>query len=428
MPRSKSAAVVLRTRSRGPPSASSTVSRDAPKPVCARSFAKRGRPVAVGGQGQNARAGLQMRADEIERAAVQRQQHRLRQRPAEPRRGEAEGRRRRHHDHLARIDRAAPAPRRRRSGTDRRTPARRPGGRDGCSTSSAAPSNGLGHGRAAPRMSGAARPRCRRPPNTISAAPISPRAAGAQALDAILADADDGQPARRCGSVARDRLRKRHAHASLFSAAPTEARLLAERLAGRAGLDVTLSLAGRTASPARQPVPVRVGGFGGAAGLADYLAARAHRRADRRHASVCERHFGQRRRGRAQNHRAVRGAAPAAVDRGRRRPLDRGRATSREAVRAIGQRRAASSSRSAATSSRLSPDAPQHSYLIRSVDPVDPPLPLPHVTYITARGPFSEADDRALMTRARSTSSSPRTAAAAPPTARSPQRARSASR
>jgi precorrin-6x reductase len=50
-----------------------------------------------------------------------------------------------------------------------------------------------------------------------------------------------------------------------------EARMLAERLAGRPDLEVTLSLAGRTASPARQPVPVRRGGFGGAAGLADYL-------------------------------------------------------------------------------------------------------------------------------------------------------------
>jgi precorrin-6A/cobalt-precorrin-6A reductase len=41
--------------------------------------------------------------------------------------------------------------------------------------------------------------------------------------------------------------------------------------------------------------------------------------------------------------------------------------------------------------------APQHRYLIRSVDPVEPPLRLPSVTYITARGPFSEAEDRALM-------------------------------
>jgi precorrin-6A/cobalt-precorrin-6A reductase len=40
--------------------------------------------------------------------------------------------------------------------------------------------------------------------------------------------------------------------------------------------------------------------------------------------------------------------------------------------------------------------APQHRYLVRSVDPVDPPLP--QVSYVTARGPFSEADDRALMT------------------------------
>ncbi len=42
-------------------------------------------------------------------------------------------------------------------------------------------------------------------------------------------------------------------------------------------------------------------------------------------------------------------------------------------------------------------DAPQHRYLIRSVDPVEPPLPLPHVRYITGRGPFGEADDKALL-------------------------------
>src|SRR5262249_22858402 len=43
--------------------------------------------------------------------------------------------------------------------------------------------------------------------------------------------------------------------------------------------------------------------------------------------------------------------------------------------------------------------APQHSYLIRSVDPVDPPLDLAHVTYLTARGPFSENEDRDLLSR-----------------------------
>ena len=80
---------------------------------CRQKFGQRGRPVAIGGESQNARAGLQMRADEIERSAMQREQSGLRQRPAEPRRGQAEGRRRRHDVHLARIDVArqhAPTP------------------------------------------------------------------------------------------------------------------------------------------------------------------------------------------------------------------------------------------------------------------------------------------------------------------------------
>jgi precorrin-6A/cobalt-precorrin-6A reductase len=50
----------------------------------------------------------------------------------------------------------------------------------------------------------------------------------------------------------------------------TEASALAVALAAQ-GLAATLSYAGRTAQPRAQPVPVRVGGFGGAAGLAAYL-------------------------------------------------------------------------------------------------------------------------------------------------------------
>src|SRR5262249_6691600 len=52
----------------------------------------------------------------------------------------------------------------------------------------------------------------------------------------------------------------------------TEARQLTERFAPRRDLDVRLSLAGRTSNPVPHPVPVRVGGFGGAEGLARYLA------------------------------------------------------------------------------------------------------------------------------------------------------------
>ena len=175
-PRSKAAAVAARMRSRGPPSASSTVTRDGPKPVVGEQPRQRRRRRAVRGQRDHPRAGMEMRAHEIERAAMQRDERRLRQRPAEPRGGEAEGRRRRHDQHLLRIDlprqhradavheriaggehadlrgRAAPAPR------------------------ATAPSNGDGHGRAAPRISGAASARWRLPPNTNSAPLTRPRA------------------------------------------------------------------------------------------------------------------------------------------------------------------------------------------------------------------------------------------------------------
>ncbi|WP_326574218.1 cobalt-precorrin-6A reductase [Streptomyces sp. NBC_00481] len=54
----------------------------------------------------------------------------------------------------------------------------------------------------------------------------------------------------------------------------TEARRLAELLHGTPGLRLTSSLAGRVASPRLPPGEVRVGGFGGAEGLAAWL--RAH--------------------------------------------------------------------------------------------------------------------------------------------------------
>ncbi len=51
-----------------------------------------------------------------------------------------------------------------------------------------------------------------------------------------------------------------------------EAAALARRLAGDARIETITSLAGRTRTPAALPGRVRVGGFGGAAGLAAYLA------------------------------------------------------------------------------------------------------------------------------------------------------------
>ncbi|MBT2380546.1 cobalt-precorrin-6A reductase [Streptomyces sp. ISL-111] len=53
----------------------------------------------------------------------------------------------------------------------------------------------------------------------------------------------------------------------------TEARLLAERLVGDPHVRVTTSLAGRVATPRLPPGEVRVGGFGGPDGLADWIRA-----------------------------------------------------------------------------------------------------------------------------------------------------------
>jgi precorrin-6A/cobalt-precorrin-6A reductase len=50
-----------------------------------------------------------------------------------------------------------------------------------------------------------------------------------------------------------------------------EARQLADTLAGQPGLCIITSLAGRTVEPRRPAGELRTGGFGGAAGLADYL-------------------------------------------------------------------------------------------------------------------------------------------------------------
>jgi len=172
--------------------------------------------------------------------------------------------------------------------------------------------------------------------------------------------------------------------------------MLGERLAARGGLDVTLSLAGRTARPGPHAVPVRVGGFGGAAGLGDYLMANkvdALIDATHPYASVMSVNAVQ----------AARktGVAFLAL---RRQPWIKIAGDHWTEVNDTAAAAAAIGARPrtvfvALGRNDLAPfaAAPQHVYLFRSVDPIDPPLPLPRATYITARGPFSETDDRALM-------------------------------
>jgi len=186
---------------------------------------------------------------------------------------------------------------------------------------------------------------------------------------------------------------KRHI---LILGGTTEARELAQLLAPRADLAIILSLAGRTASPAVQAVPVRRGGFGGVEGLAQYL--REHAvdvliDATHPHAARISLHARQ---------AALQTNTP--MVRLRRAPWqpvvgdrwtevrDAGEAarslgsSPRNVFLALGRQEIANFA-----------VAPQHHFVIRSVDPVDPPLAVPHARYILDRGPFVEDKERELL-------------------------------
>jgi len=181
---------------------------------------------------------------------------------------------------------------------------------------------------------------------------------------------------------------------TLILAGTSEARELAERLAADARFEVTLSLAGRTAQLPPQPVPHRVGGFGGAEGLAEHLRSRqvgALIDATHPFAAEISRNALAAARAAGTPFLALRraGWAPRAGDRWLE--LD----GVEEAVRALGPepRRVFL----ALGRKQIEPfaRAPQHFYLVRSVDPVS--LPLPRAEYVLQRGPFREAQELALL-------------------------------
>jgi precorrin-6A/cobalt-precorrin-6A reductase len=179
-----------------------------------------------------------------------------------------------------------------------------------------------------------------------------------------------------------------------------EARQLARRLADRADLDVTLSLAGRTAQPAAQPVAVRIGGFGGADGLADYLTVqRIDVLIDATHpyAATISHHAADAAARTGTKMLALRRPPWTTVAGDRWIDVDDAAGalhalgdTPRRVFLAIGRKDVAAFA-----------GASQHRYVIRSVDPIEPPLAVPDVTYILARGPFAESDERALLEKHR---------------------------
>lgn len=181
----------------------------------------------------------------------------------------------------------------------------------------------------------------------------------------------------------------------LILAGTTEATQLANAVAAQ-GLRGTVSFAGRVERPKRQPLPQRIGGFGGVSGLVDYLLAeRISHVIDATHPFAAQ-----------MSRNAVAACDAAGVplialtrapwvaqggDRwiqvadiaGAVAALDRPVA---RVMLAVGRMHLA----------EFAPN-PQHFYLLRLVDPPSAPPPFPAHHVLVSRGPFTEAEDRALM-------------------------------
>lgn len=174
----------------------------------------------------------------------------------------------------------------------------------------------------------------------------------------------------------------------------SEASALARALVDRPDVEATLSLAGRTCAPAVSPLPTRIGGFGGVAGLAAYLRAQGvdalidatHPFAARISANAVA--------------AARQTLAPLAVlSRPPWRPGPGDRwlevANVEAAARALGE----APRRVFLTVGRLQTGvfraAPQHWYLVRAIDAPDD-LP-PQALVLRARPPFALAEETTLM-------------------------------
>jgi len=185
-------------------------------------------------------------------------------------------------------------------------------------------------------------------------------------------------------------------HRILILGGTTEARHLAAALADRADYDLLLSLAGRTAKPMAQPVPVRSGGFGGSGRLTAFLKTeKIDLLIDATHPFAA---------------RISQNAAIAAKETGmsffalrrpgwERQPGDRWTsvASVAEAAGALGETPRRVFLAIGRQEAFHFESTPQHHYLIRSVDPVTPPLAVPDARYLLATGPFEETAERELL-------------------------------
>jgi precorrin-6A/cobalt-precorrin-6A reductase len=183
----------------------------------------------------------------------------------------------------------------------------------------------------------------------------------------------------------------------LILAGTTEATALARKVADR-GITGTVSYAGRVERPLRQPLPQRVGGFGGAEGLAHYLrAVRITHVIDATHPFAVQMSWN------AIVACAKTGMPLIALTRPawRARPGDLWERVPDIAGAVAALDRPRVHVMLAVGRMHLAAFAPnhQHAYLLRLVDPPQDPLHFPDAKVIVDRGPFDEAADRALMQR-----------------------------
>lgn len=175
----------------------------------------------------------------------------------------------------------------------------------------------------------------------------------------------------------------------------TEASELAHAFAA-AGVDAVFSYAGRTAAPVAQPLPQRVGGFGGVQGLCDYLMAGGFT-----HVVDATHPFAAVMSGNAVAACVALGLPLVAFERA---PWTPGPGDRWQAVPDLSAAAAALPADPSCVFLAIGRQhlaafaaAPQHAYVLRLVDPPEGALPMPRARVVVARGPFDAAGDIALM-------------------------------
>ncbi len=175
-----------------------------------------------------------------------------------------------------------------------------------------------------------------------------------------------------------------------------EARMLAGRLAGDPTIAPILSLAGRTNNPALPAIPYRVGGFGGIAGLISYM------RTESIDLVIDATHpFAEQMSAHAEAACRETSVPLALFTRPPWMPCDGDCWSEVENATAAALALGAIPRRVFLTVGRLQlpafAAAPMHHFLIRTIDAPEPPPKLPSYRLLLARGPFSLADEIALM-------------------------------